>query len=69
MPDNFLRRWVAANVEPVPAQDRHDRVAIWAAFCVTDAMLNGYSPDDIAKAAGGDILTYLRQAADDVARG
>ncbi len=69
MPDNFLRRWVAANVEPVPAQDRHDRVAIWAAHCVTDAMLNGFSPDDIAKAAGGDVLTYIREAADDVARG
>jgi hypothetical protein len=32
-------------------------------------MLNGFSPHDIAKAAGGDILTYLRKAADDVARG
>ena len=68
MPDNFLRRWVAANVEPVPAPDRHDRVAIWAAHCVTDAMLNGISPDDIDKAAGGDVRTYIRQA-DDVARG
>ena len=69
MPGNFLRRWVAANVEPVPAQGRNDQVAIWAAHCITDAMLNGISPDDIEEAAGGDVRTYLRKAADDVARG
>ena len=68
MPDGFLRSWVATHVKPVPAEDRAERIAKWAAECVADAMMAGIPFDDIHKAAGGNVQTYIARAADYVAK-
>ena len=64
MPDGFLRSWVATHVKPVPAEERAGRIAKWAAECVADAMMAGIPFDDIHKAAGGNVQTYIARAAD-----
>jgi len=68
MPDGFLRSWVATHVKPVPVEERAERIAKWAAACVADAMMAGISFDDIHKAAGGDVQTYIARAADYLSR-
>ena len=67
MPDGFLRSWVATHVRPVPAADRAQHVAKWAASCVADAIMAGIPYDDLQKAAGGSILTHIGKAAELVA--
>ena len=68
MPDGFLRSWVATHVKPVPVEERAERIAKWAAECVADAMMAGIPFDDIHKAAGGNVQTYIARAADYLAR-
>ena len=67
MPNGFLRSWVATSVKPVPEQERSGQIAKWAAECVADAITAGIPFDDIHKAAGGNVLTYIAKIADDVA--
>ena len=68
MPDGFLCSWVATYVKPVPAEERAERIAKWAAECVADAMMAGIPFDDIHKAAGGNVQTYIARAADYLAK-
>ena len=68
MPDGFLRSWVATHVKPVPAEERAERIAKWAAECVADAMMAGIPFDDIHKTAGGNVQTYIAKAADYLAK-
>jgi hypothetical protein len=67
MPDGFLRSWIATHVRPVPPSARGEHVKTWAANCVADAMLIGIPYDELQRAAGGDIVSHIKRAADLVA--
>lgn len=63
MPQGFLRSWVATHVIAVPAPERAERVAQWAASCMADAMMLGIPFDELQKAANGSLFEYISSAA------
>ena len=68
MPEGFLRSWIATNVEPTLPSDRDARAARWAAVCAADAIQAGIPYDELKKAAGGNLMRYIKTAADTTAR-
>jgi hypothetical protein len=68
MAEGFLRSWIATNVEPTLPSERADRVAKWAATCAADAIMGGIPYDELKKAAGGNLLHCIQNAADTAAR-
>jgi len=60
MPNIFLTEWTNAYVKADP-RDR-GRVDVAAALCFDDAKRDGFSRDEVTKAAGGNLCEHLKKA-------
>jgi hypothetical protein len=69
MPEEFLRSWVTTYVTRARITDRPAEPKQLAAICKADAIAAGIDPDELDKAAGGDLVHYIQVAVDKAAIG
>jgi hypothetical protein len=67
MPEEFLRSWVTTYVTRARITDRPAEPKQLAAICNADAIAAGIDPDELDKAAGGDLVHYIQVAVDKAA--
>lgn len=60
---DFLHRWGADNVQPVPSS-KLDAAESLAARCIVDAAQHGISEEDLEVAMGQDLVSYMSDLID-----